>query len=73
MASLVAQSVKNPPEMQETSYNTGDPGLIPELERSPGERNGSTLHYSCQGHPMDGGAWCATILGAAKSQTQLSD
>lgn len=42
MASLVAQSVKNPPEMQETSYNTGDPGLIPELERSPGEGNGHT-------------------------------
>ena len=73
MASLVAQSVKNPPETQETCCNTGDPGLIPELERSPGEGNGSTVQYSCQGYPMDGGAWCATILGVAKSRTQLSD
>ena len=56
MASLVAQSVKNPPEMQETCCNTGDPGLIPELERSPGGGDGSTLQYSCQGYPMDGGA-----------------
>ena len=37
--------------------NTGDPGLIPGLERSPGERNGSPLQYSCLENLMDGGAW----------------
>ena len=72
MPSLVAQSVKNPPEMQEASCNTVDLGLVPELKRSPGEENGSALQYSCQGYPMDGGAWCATIHGVAKIWTQLS-
>ena len=38
-------------------YNTGDPGLIPGLGRSPGEGNGSPLQYSCLENPMDGGAW----------------
>ena len=35
--SLVAQTVKA------SAYNTGDPGSIPGLERSPGEGNGSPL------------------------------
>ena len=38
-------------------YNTGDPGLIPGLGRSPGEGNGSPLQYSCLENPMDGEAW----------------
>ena len=32
---------------KECAYNVGDLGLIPGLERSPGERNGSLLQYSC--------------------------
>ena len=28
--------------------NAGDPGLIPESERSPGEGNGNPLQYSCR-------------------------
>ena len=28
-------------------YNVGDPGLSPELGRSPGEGNGNLLQYSC--------------------------
>ena len=43
----MAQSVKNPPAIQETACNTGDTGLIPELGRSPGEGNGNPLQYSC--------------------------
>ena len=27
--------------------NVGDSGLIPRLERSPGEENGNPLQYSC--------------------------
>ena len=30
-----------------------DPGLIPELGRSPGEGNGYPLQYSCLKNPMD--------------------
>ena len=31
---------------KESACNTGDPGLIPELGRSPGEGNGNPLQYS---------------------------
>ena len=51
--------------------NPGDEGLIPELGRSPGEGNGNPLQYSCLGNPMDRGG--LQSMGAAKSQTQLSD
>ena len=52
-----------------SAYNAGDLGSIPGLERSPGERNGNPLQYSCLENPMDGGAWLATVHGVAKSQT----
>ena len=32
---------------KESACNAGDPGLSPELGRSPGERIGYTLQYSC--------------------------
>ena len=54
------------------SYNARDPGLIPWSGRSPGKGNGNPLQYSCLENPMDGGAWCATVQGVAKSRTQLS-
>ena len=38
-----------------------------------GEGNGSPLQYSCLENPMDVGAWCTTVQGVAKSQTQLCD
>ena len=43
------------PAMQEITCNTGDPGSIPELGRSPGEGNGNSLQCSCLGNPMDRG------------------
>ena len=43
----------------------GETSSIPGLGRSPGERNGNPLQYSCLRNPMDRG-------GVAKSQTQLS-
>ena len=60
--SLVAQAVKA------AAYNSGDPGSIPGLGRSPGEGNGNALQYSCLESPMDRGAWRATVHGVAKSQ-----
>ena len=53
-------------------YNTGDPGSIPGLGRSPGEGNGNPLQYSCLENPMDRGAWWATIRGVSKGWTRLS-
>ena len=52
---------------------TGDTGLIPGLRRSPGERNGNPLQYSCLKNPKDRGTWRATIHGVAKSQAGLSN
>ena len=40
-----------------SACNARDPGLIPELGRYPGERNGTPLQYSCLENPMDGEAW----------------
>ena len=47
--------------------NAGDTGLIPGLERSPGEGNGSPFQYSCLENPMDRGAWWDTVHGVAES------
>ena len=52
--------------------NAGDAkgaGLIPELGRSPGGRNGNPLHYSCLENPMDRGTLQATVHKVAKSRT----
>ena len=59
-------AIKNPPA------NAGDTGSIPGSGGSPGEGNGNTFQYSCQGNPMDRGAWWATVHGDAKSWTRLS-
>ena len=45
--------------MQET-------GSVPGWRRSPGERNGNSLQYSCLGNPMDRGAWWSTVHRMAK-------
>ena len=56
-------------DSRESACNARDPGLIPGLERSPGEGNGSPLQDSCLEISMDRGAWLATVHGVAKSQT----
>ena len=38
---------------KESACNTGDPGLIPGLGRSPGEGNGNPLQYSCLENLVD--------------------
>ena len=48
-----------------SACNAGDPGSIPGLGRSPRERNGSPLQYSCLENPIDRGAWWATVPGVA--------
>ena len=46
--------------------NSGDAGLIPGSRQSLREGNSNPLQYSCQGNPMDRGAWWATVHGVAK-------
>ena len=53
---------------KESAYNAGDLGLIPGLERSPGEGKGYPLQYSGLENSMD-----CIVHGVAKSQTRLSD
>ena len=48
-------------------------GSIPGSGRSPGERNGYPLQYSCLENSMDNGAWQATVQWVAKSWTLLND
>ena len=65
-ASLVAQTVKNPPAMQETWVQSlGQEGLLEE---------GMATHSSILAWriPMDRRAWWAAVPGVAKSQTRLS-
>ena len=56
----------NSSDGKESVCNTGDQGLIPGSGRSPGERNGYLLQYSCLENSVDRGA---TFHGVAKSQT----
>ena len=53
---------------KESACNTGDLGLIPGLQRSPGEGNDYPLQYSCLENSMD-----CVVHGVTKSRTQLSD
>ena len=59
--------VMNPPA------SAGDVGLIPESGRYSGEGSGNPLVYSCLKNSIDTGAWCTTVHGVAKNQTQLSN
>ena len=56
---------------EQSACNSGDPGSIPRLERSPGEGNGNPLQYSCLENPMDRGAWQAIIHGVTRVRYNL--
>jgi len=58
---------------KESTCNTGDPDSIPGSGRFTGEDNGYPLQHSFLENSMDKGAWWATVLGVAKSQTGLSN
>ena len=58
--SLSGSAVKNP------AAGAGDTSSMPGLGRSPGERNGNPLQYSCLGNPMYREAWWATVCGVTK-------
>ena len=58
---------------KESAWNAGDLGLIPGLERSPGEGNGNPLQYSCLENPMDKKSLAGYSPWVKKNQTQLSN
>ena len=61
--------------VKNVSAKAGDirDGLIPGSGRSPGERNGNPLQYSCLENFVDKEVWQAIVHGVIRSQTQLSD
>jgi len=61
--SLVAQSVKNPPAMQETACNAGDVSLVPGSRKALGEGNCNPLQYTCLGKLMDRGTYGLQLKG----------
>ena len=54
------QAVRNQPA------NSGDVGSTPGLGRSPGERDGNAVQYSCRENPVDRAVWQATVNGVIK-------
>ena len=62
---LGSSSVKNPP-----AEDIRDTDSIPGSGRSPGKGNGTPV--CLPRNPMGIGAWQLTVLGVAKSWTQLS-
>ena len=62
LASLVAQTVKNLPAMQETQVRSLG------QEDPPGGRNGNALQCSCLENAVDRGARCAIVHWVSKSQ-----
>jgi len=59
----VPQLVKNLPA------SAGDVGSLLGSGRSPGGGYDNPLWYSCLEHPMDRGAWLATVCVVTKSWT----
>ena len=59
--SLVAQTVKDLPAIQQTGVRSLS------SEDSPGEGNGNPLQYSYLENSMDRGAWRAAVHGVAQS------
>ena len=57
--------LKNPPA------NAEDSGSIPGSGRSPVEKNGNLLQYSCLENPMDRGACWALVHRVAKNMNDL--
>ena len=51
---------------KESACNAGNMGLIPGLGRSPGERNGYPLQYSCLENSMDREAWQLQYMGSQR-------
>ena len=62
--------VKDPPAK---AAGIGDIHSIPGSGKSPGEWNGNPLQRSCLEHPMDRGAWEATVQRAAQNWNDWND
>ena len=73
MNDVIKMQIPDGAVVKSSPANTGDPGSVPGLGRSPGGRHGRPLRYSCLENSMDREAWRATVHGVTKSQTRLSE
>ena len=53
-------------QYKESACNAGDPSLIPESTRSPGEGNCNRPQYSWLENPVNRGAWWAIVNGVTR-------
>ena len=60
-------------DSKEPACHAGDLVSIPGMGRFPGEWYGNPFQYSCMENSMDREAGPATVHGATRSQTQLSN
>ena len=58
---------------KESGCNAGDPSLVPESGRFPGEGDGYPLQYSCLENLMDRRTWWPAVHGIAEGSARLSD
>ena len=65
-ASLVAQTIKNPP------FDAGDAGSMPGSGRAPGEGNGNPLKLSCLGMPWTEDAGRLQSMGSQRVGLDLA-
>ena len=65
----ISQMVLVVKNLSANAGNVKEVGSIPGLGRSPRERNGYSLWYSCLENPLDRGAQRATVHRVTKSQT----
>ena len=70
MGIVIIPSFPGGSDSKESVCTAGEPGLIPGLGRSSGERNGNLPRYSCL-NSLGRGAQQATVRGVTKSGTQL--
>ena len=59
----MAQTVKNPPAMQETQVQS--------LGQEDPLEKGMITHSTCLENPMDRGVWQATVRGVAKESDMI--
>ena len=63
---FLRSSVGKESAFKESSCNSGDLGLIPGSERSPGEGNGNPIQDSCLENSMHRGAQQVTVQGITR-------
>ena len=56
-----------------STYNVGDTGSIPGLERPPEGGHGNPFQYSCLENPRDRGAWWAPCGSKESDTTEVAE